>query len=63
MRIGLAKTSSLLRDMHFVQSEALSMQANDLPKLNNAKQVCVINMNMTLYYVFSLNICEYYEYQ
>ena len=53
IRIGLAKHVSLFRDIHFV--------ANDLLKLNNEIKACLINLNIILYYVYSLSIGEYFQ--
>ena len=33
--------------------------AKDLPKLNGAIGTCLINLNIILYHVFSLNIYKY----
>ena len=62
IRVGLAKNISLFRDIHFVQSETLATRGNDLPKLNNAIKVYLINLDIAFYYVFSLNFFEYLQY-
>ena len=54
IRVSLAQHGPLFKGMHFV--------ANDPPK-RNAIKVCLINLNIILYHVFSLNICGYPQYQ
>ena len=49
---------SLLKDKW---SEATTMLANDLLKLNNITNTCLTNPNI-LYYSFSLDIYKYPEY-
>ena len=58
MTVGLAIHGLLFRDIHFVRSQTLATRTNDLLKPNNAIKVCLINLNIILYYSFSLNICE-----
>ena len=51
IRVGVAVSGLLFQDMHFA--------ANNMLKLNDKINICLINLNIILYHVFSLNICEY----
>ena len=42
--------------------ETLTMLANDLLKINNVINTCLIHLHIILYYSFSLNIYEYLQY-
>ena len=49
----------LFKDLHVVKLEILAMLANDPIKSNNAINTCLINLNIILFFAFSLNIYEY----
>ena len=51
----------LLKNIYIAKLQTLAVQANDPLKLNNVKNTCLINPNVTYLY-FSLNISEYLEY-
>ena len=42
--------------------DTLAMLVNDLLKLSNTINNCLINVNIILYFVFSLNIYEFLKY-
>ena len=46
--VDLAKNGSFCNDMHFTLSEV-----NDLPKLNTAKKINLLNLSIISYYVFA----------
>ena len=52
--VGLIIHGSLFKDTHFV--------AKDLLKLDNAINTYLINLNITLYPAFLVNIYEYLKY-
>ena len=56
----------MLKNIHVVKLETLAMLANDPLKFSNAKNTCLINLNINLYCVFSSNIYghpKYYQHQ
>ena len=65
--VGLAWHGRLLKDTRFIGP--LELDANDLTKItavktfNNPINIFIINPNIILYRVFSLNIYEYPKYQ
>ena len=52
----------MFKNIYFVESETLAIQANEPLKHNNAKKLGSINLNFILYYVFALSICEDLQY-
>lgn len=49
----------MFRYIHYLWSDTLAMQANDPLKLNNITKVRFLYLSIILYYVCSLNSCDY----